>query len=270
MGAGDAALADLDPLVAVLDVDLQTLGRVRMDTRLDAVLRTRERGAHDDLDHLFEITGVEPEIARDPPEVQLVRQPGVEPVDRVSAVDEARAHEQHVFGTVRRERTQRARDQGRRVRAQHLGRRHVSRVARVARDGVGRVAERVVVVVQRDDARTAMDSGHAAPRTGQRGDDVVDDALQRVRTLRRIREVAHGEGAREFDGSEQRNRHGSSLASSRARGVGPPGRRRRMELRLRAHPTAPVKGPGAQKSLRTRRGHATHRSHRVKVRTCVT
>ena len=157
--------------------------------------------------------------------------------------------------------TQRARDQRRRVRAQHLGRRHVPRVARVARDGIGGVAERVVVVVQRDDARAAVDAtGRSATHGSAR------------RRCRRRCAAARAHLAAGSERSRTARARASSTGVSRetdtgapwhraGRGCGmPPGRRRRVELRLRAHPTAPMKGPGAEKSLRTRRGHAAHRS----------
>ena len=92
----------------------------------------------------------------------------MEAVDRVPPVHDARAHEQHVARIgFRGERTQRAGNQRRSVTAQHLVRRHVARVTRVTSDGVGGVAERVVVVVHGDDARAAMDTPATAPARGR-------------------------------------------------------------------------------------------------------
>ncbi len=87
--AREAALPDLDPLVVVVDVDLQAVRRVRVLARRDAVLGAGQERAHEHVDHLFEISRAELPGSRHPPQVELVRRARVQAVDRVSPVHQS-------------------------------------------------------------------------------------------------------------------------------------------------------------------------------------
>ena len=158
----------------------------------------------------------------------------------------------------------RAGHQRRRMAPQHLARTDVARVARVARHGVARVAERVVVVGDGDDAGTAMDERSAgATRAASAVDDLFEQALHRVHAFSGIGEVAHFQGAR-------RPRRGSGFepdttSSSRhsRRGTNPrAGGAVRSRASVRACPSAPSQGPGAGKSLRAAECHGSDGSRR--------
>ena len=86
--------------------------------------------------------------AADAPEVELVGLAHMQPVDGVATVDQADRRQQDVGRlAVRRQVIQQRWDHRRGVRAQHGRSGHVARVARVARDGVGRVPQALVIVV---------------------------------------------------------------------------------------------------------------------------
>ena len=68
-----------------------------------------------------------------------------------------------------------------------------------------------------------MDTTFAAPRTHERADDLLGDALERVGSFGRIGQVADAQGARDFGGSEQGGGHGELL------GVEPPTAARHCE-----------------------------------------
>ena len=85
----------------------------------------------------------------DPPQVELVRLADVQPIDHVSAVDEAGARHDDVVGvTGPNEAAQRPGHHRRHVRAQEPAVVDVARVPGLAGRGVGRIAEHLVVVVR--------------------------------------------------------------------------------------------------------------------------
>src|ERR1022692_2741727 len=189
---GEAALPYLHPAVVQEHVDLTAAGGVRVRPRLLAVRQVRGQRLEDDRDHLVQI-GAAHRPAGDPPQVELVRAPGVLPVDRVPAVDHPRADEEHVVAGFFGELAQRWRDHGARLTAEHLPFADVAGVARLSGDRAGRVAETVVVVGDRHDARTAAPADLAGPGTGQRRDDPVDDELNSVRTFGWVGEIPDAE-----------------------------------------------------------------------------
>ncbi len=253
---GQTAFADLDPLVAVQDVDLQAVGCVRMHARFHAPFGTGQRRPHDDFDHVFQVADSERCFVGDTPDVELMRRTGVQPVDGVTAIDDARARDQP--GAI--EQAQRGRDERRRMAAQHRRVGDIARVAGVARYRGGVVSEGVVIVGDVDNAGAAIDDNLAAPRFAQRADDVVDDELDCVRSFAGIGEVAPRERAGDSFGRKMSG-HERSFRCNR-RGVMPPGRKRRARnerrLRERACPPAPSRGPGAAKSPLTRVRHNAH------------
>ena len=130
---------------------------------------------------------------------------------------------------------------------QHLARTHVARVARVARHGVARVAERVVVVGDGDDAGTAMDEWRQTPRARQRGDDLFEQALHGVHAFSGIGEVAHFQCARHLGGRYRIRTGTTSSSSAQQAGDEPPGRRRRAEPGVSARvPLGALSGPGGK------------------------
>src|SRR5262249_32214561 len=82
----------------------------------------------------------------DPPKIELMRFTAVESVDGVSTIDEARAGEEHVGIRSRRDSPQEPRHHGRCVCAKNRRGRHVPRVARIPRGGLGGVAKSSVTI----------------------------------------------------------------------------------------------------------------------------
>src|SRR5207248_361902 len=128
------------------------------------------------------------------------------PVDRVAAVTDAGADHQYVGRLGARQLAECGRDHRRRVTSQYLAVRDITRVAGLAGDGVPRVPEVVVVVGQRYDRMVAPgpDLG-VRPSFLERGPDRLDDALDRVRALGRIAQVAEREGGVQFFKGEDRH-----------------------------------------------------------------
>ena len=125
----------------------------------------------------------------DAPEVELMRLADGEPIDAIAPVDEPRAGKQHVFVAGASQRTQQAGDHGAGMRPQDLRVAHVARVPRVARRGLGRVPEQLVVVRDPHERVGAMDDHVAVPGLAQRRHGVVDEELKRVRPVRRVRQI---------------------------------------------------------------------------------
>ena len=99
------------------------------------------------------------------PQVELVRLAGVQAVDAVAPVDQARADQQHVGGRLGlgRQLAQRRRHQGRGLRAQQGGLAHVAGVAGVAGGAARRVVQPIVVVGHRHDGAAAAAAQGGAP-----------------------------------------------------------------------------------------------------------
>jgi hypothetical protein len=92
-GQHQLALADLDPPVARLYVDLQTVGRVRMFGSYSPPLLSRKGGGDDQPRHLTQIVVGEGRSSSDALQVHLVGLAGVQPVSDVPLVDEPGADE---------------------------------------------------------------------------------------------------------------------------------------------------------------------------------
>jgi hypothetical protein len=98
------------------------------------------------------------------------------------------------------------------VTAEHAVIADISRVADVAGDGVGCIAEPVVVVVDGDDRAGADQPDLAGPGRGQRLDGVFDKKLEGVQALRGVGEIADRQGGdqgirgQRCDGHDQASR----------------------------------------------------------------
>src|ERR1039457_1470165 len=189
---GEAALPYLHPAVVQEHVDLTAAGGVRVRPRLLAVRQARGQRLEDERDHLVQV-GAAHRLARDPPQVELVRAPGVLPVDRVPAVHDPRADEEHVAAGLFGQLAERWRDHDARVTAEHLPGIDVAGVARLSGDRAGRVAETVVIVGDRHDAGTAAPANLAGPGARQRLDGPVDEELNSVRTFGWFGEIPDAE-----------------------------------------------------------------------------
>src|SRR6266550_8728187 len=102
-----------------------------------------------------------------------------------------------------------------------MGSIHISGVPRVARDCVGREAEGVVVVSQRNNSGATGQADVAVPARGEGGHGEVDEQLDGMTARSRIGEVADGKVACQLVGRDS----GHSV-SSRERAKGgkePPG-----------------------------------------------
>src|SRR5262245_7434205 len=117
----------------------------------------------------------------------------VESVDGVSTIDEARAGEEHVGIRSGRDSPQEPRHHGRCVCAKNRRGRHVPRVARIPRGGVGWIAKSIVVVLERDDGRMSVDDHGTAPAVAKRGDGAPHDKLHGVRSRGDISQVPNVE-----------------------------------------------------------------------------
>jgi hypothetical protein len=106
--------------------------------------------AEQDRDHLGHVGAAHRPLS-DPPQVELVRGAGVLPVDRVPAVHDPRADQQHVVAGLAGEPAQRRGDHGAGMTAQHVPGVHVPGVAGIPGDRLSWVSEPVVVVGDRND-----------------------------------------------------------------------------------------------------------------------
>lgn len=241
----EAALAHLRPPVAVARVQLQALHGVGVAGRRRAPRAPGQRRLEDERRHLVERRAAQ-RPPRHPPEVHLVRRAGVQPVDAVAPVDEARAHQQHVVPGLGGQPAQKRRHQRARLGAQHLGGRDVAGVARVAGRTVRRVPQRVVVVRDGHDGAGAVEVEVGAPAGAQRLDDVAQEELQGVWALRGVGQVSHGERALERPRRQQGNGHGGFQEES----GGVPRPRREAPIASRSAPGA------AKRSSESSSGHA--------------
>src|ERR1035437_394115 len=209
---GEAALPYLHPAVVQEHVDLTAAGGVRVRPRLLAVRQARGQRPEDERDHLVQV-GAAHRLARDPPQVELVRAPGGLPVDPVPAVHDPRADQEQVVAGIFGEPTQRWRDHGARVAAEHLAGTGVAGVARLSGDRAGRVVETVVIVGDRHDARTAAPPDLAGPGARQRLDDNIDEELDGVRAFGGFRKIPDAEIELQLRGGEVGSwtGHGDSL-----------------------------------------------------------
>jgi len=87
--ACESALADLDPRPIHGHVNLEPVQRVGMGGRTRPYLAAGQGGRGHAPDHLVQVTPEKGRAGADPPEVDLVRLPGVQSVDGVATVDEA-------------------------------------------------------------------------------------------------------------------------------------------------------------------------------------
>lgn len=179
-----AALADLDPVVAVGDVDLPPRDRVGVHGRHGPPPPPRQRGPDDPVDQLFQRhLGQGPaDVGADAPDVELVWLPDVLPVDHVAPVDHPRTHQRHVVAASGRDLLQRQRHHRAGVAAEHQLLGEVAAVARVTRSRAGLVAEPVVVVADRDD-RVGVTAGNRRRGIVDRVTDRVDQVLDGVVAL---------------------------------------------------------------------------------------
>jgi hypothetical protein len=194
---GQAALAELDPAALGADLDLapgQCVGVARRHGPHRQSGRERRAG---DRHHALEVASGH-RRARGAPHVELMRLAHVQPVDDVAAVDDAGAGHERIVRAQLGELAQRARDDRRHVRSQHGARRDVAGVPGLARDAVGRVAQRVVVVGDRDDAAAAPHVDVRAPGPGQRGDRRLDEPLHAVLARVGVGQVAQRQRALEL------------------------------------------------------------------------
>jgi hypothetical protein len=191
---GVPALPDLHPAAVVAHVGLPAAQGVRMRPRLPSPRHAWGERAQQGGDHLVHV-GAAHRPARDPPQVQLVRGAGVLPVDGVPAVHYPGADQQHVIRGVSGiggEATQRGRDHGARMAAEHAPRVYVPGVSSFPGDRAGWVPEPVVVVGDRDDPAAAAPSDFAVPCPGQAFDGFVDEDLDSVRAFRGIGQIPYG------------------------------------------------------------------------------
>ena len=233
----------------MVHVDLAAVQRVRVHPRLLAIAKAGDQRAEQYRDHLVKV-GTGDGAAGDSPQVELVRGPGVLPVDGVAAVHDPQAHKQHVIGGIGGKPAQRGRDHRAGMAAQHAPGRHVPGVAGIAGDRLGRVSEPVVIVDDRHDPRPAAPADLAAPGTAQRNHGLVNEELNGVRAIGRVREIPDAKvAAQQFRLQIANERHRDSSVR-RTAGMSPPGpgspeRSRRLNAARRllaAHP-----GPGGGK-----------------------
>lgn len=192
LGMSQPALPYFDPLIARSHVDLPTVDRVGVYPGLPSPLAPREERVGQELEHLVQVV-VTDGVPGDPPDVELVGGPGVQPVDGVPSVRDARADEEHVVGRVCCQGSEGGGDHGARMASQHTPIVHIARVAGVAGHRVGRIAEAVIVVGQRHDAGAACDPNVAAPGVAQGPDSQLDEELDAVRPFGRVGQVSDGE-----------------------------------------------------------------------------
>jgi len=117
---------------------------------------------------------------------RLVRGPGVLPVDGVAAVRDPRAGQQHVITRLAGKPSQRRRDHGAGMTAQHAPGIDVSGLAALPGDRLDRIAEPVIIVGDRHDPGTAAPADLAAPGPAQPFHSQADKDLDGVRTFRRV------------------------------------------------------------------------------------
>ena len=153
------------------------------------MLRARQARLDDERDHLLEIVDPQRLPAPDPPQVELVRRPGVEPIDRVAPVHETRTRDQDVIQSFSGETLEDGRDHRGRHRPQQQPLAHVARVPRVARRTVGRIVQAIVVVFDRDHGIGAVCDQRAPPTIHQGSGDRADQELKRVRPQGRVGQV---------------------------------------------------------------------------------
>jgi len=143
------------------------------------------------------------------------------PVDRVTAVHDARADEEHVIGRVRvlGKQAQRGRHHRGAVAAQHAPVINVAGIPCLARDGRRKVAQAVVIVGDGHDPWAAAPAGRAAPGAGQRRYGQLGDHLDGVRRpLGRIGQIGDRKVARKLRAGEHGG-HRDSLNSMAGREI---------------------------------------------------
>src|SRR5262249_40506873 len=84
----------------------------------------------------------------------------------------------------------------------------VARVTRVPRRASFRVMQAIVVVGDVDYGARAMDRRRASPASGEGGDEIVDQALHRVRAGGGVGQITEREGATNIVGATERTHHG--------------------------------------------------------------
>ena len=181
-GMGEAAFPDLHPAAVVVHIDLAAVERVRMSPRLLAVGPAQGERAEQDRDHLGHVGAAHRPLS-DPPQVELVRGAGVLPVDRVPAVHDPGADQQHVVAGLTGEPAQRRGDHGAGMTAQHVPGVHVPGVPGIPGDRLSWVSEPVVVVGDRHDPGTGAPADLAAPGTTEPLHSLADEDLDGVGTF---------------------------------------------------------------------------------------
>jgi hypothetical protein len=144
-------------------------------------------------DHRLEIAARElGAAAAQAPEIELVGLARVQTIDAVAPVDDAGAGEQDVApAALAGELGERGGHDGRGLRSQHDVAGDVARVADVADDALGRVAEAVVVVGDGRERRGAAHAWLGAPVGDEGGGRSLDERLQGVRPVVRIGQIGN-------------------------------------------------------------------------------
>jgi hypothetical protein len=217
IGGIDETCPDLHPAAVVVHIDLAAVERVRMSPRLLAVGQARGERGEQDRDHLVQV-GAAHRLPGDPPQVELVRGPGVLPVDGVAAVHDPRASQQHVVAGLAGEPAQRRGDHGAGMTAQHPAGVHVPGVAGFPGDRLGRISEPVIVVGDRHDPGTATPADLALPGTTEPLHSLADEDLGGVGTFRGFGQIPQAKVALQLHGIEVGNRTGHDDSSFRRTG----------------------------------------------------
>ncbi len=163
---GQPALPHLDPPIVAQGVNLAPREGIGVDPGFPPPPSAGQEGVGEDADHLVKLVGTHLPSG-DAPEVELVGGAGVEAVDGVATVRNPGAGDEDVVGRVGGESVKSRGNQSAGVAAQDALVIHIAGVAGVAGDGLGWVAEPVVVVGPSDDPGSADHAYVAAPCLGQ-------------------------------------------------------------------------------------------------------
>ncbi len=182
-----------------------------MGRRQSAVRAAGQHRGDDERDHRLEV--LQAALTRGAghaPQIELVRLPGVQPIDGVTAVGQAGADEEQILTVCEGpEARQERRNHRRGLGAQDGDVAHVTGVASVPGDRIGRVTEAIVVVARGDHGARATKANFGAPGVAQGRDDRVDQELESVLPLLGIGEIADGERATELrEGKRRDGRNG--------------------------------------------------------------
>ena len=119
--------------------------------------------------------------------------PDGQPIDAVTAINDAWGQEQSILGDGRQGAESDGDGRGR-LRAEDVAGIDVAGVAAITRNGVGTVVQAVVVFSHRDDALAWISAYWKHAGLGQRDFNAVDHQLDRVRPSRRVGQIPDGQG----------------------------------------------------------------------------